>query len=69
MTQVLFILLLAASVAFFARTVWLFGRGLAQGTADPRPRLDQLPQRLADVGIYFSGQKKVAEGDFAERAR
>jgi Fe-S oxidoreductase len=60
-TQVLFILLLAASVAFFARTVWLFGRGLAQGTADPRPRLDQLPQRLADVGIYFFGQKKVAE--------
>ena len=61
MTQVLFILLVAASVAFFARTVWLFGRGLAQGTADPRPRLDQLPQRLADVGIYFFGQKKVAE--------
>ena len=25
-TQVLFILLLAAAVAFFARTVWLFGR-------------------------------------------
>jgi Fe-S oxidoreductase len=60
-TQVLFILLLAASVAFFARTVWLFGRALAAGTADPRPRLDQLPARLVDVGIYFFGQKKVAE--------
>jgi len=60
-TQVLFILLLAASVAFFARTVWLFGRGLAQGTADPRPRLDQLPGRLMDVAVYFFGQKKVAE--------
>lgn len=61
MTQVLFILLLAASVAFFARTVWLFGRGLAQGTADPRPRLDDIPGRLLDVLIYFFGQKKVAE--------
>jgi Fe-S oxidoreductase len=60
-TQVLFILLLAASLVFFARTVWLFGRGLAEGTADPRPRLDQIPGRLADVGIYFFGQKKVAE--------
>jgi Fe-S oxidoreductase len=60
-TQVLFILLLAASVAFFARTIWLFGRALATGTADPRPRIDQLPGRLADVLIYFFGQKKVAE--------
>ncbi|HEY0481542.1 MAG TPA: heterodisulfide reductase-related iron-sulfur binding cluster [Kofleriaceae bacterium] len=61
MTQVLFILLLAASVAFFAHTVWLFGRALAQGTPDPRPRLDDIPGRLADVAIYFFGQKKVAE--------
>ena len=61
MTQVLFILLLAASVAFFARTIWLFGRALATGTAEPRPRLDDIAGRLADVGIYFFGQKKVAE--------
>ena len=61
MTQVFFILLLAASVAFFARTIWLFGRAVAPGRADPRPRLDQLPGRLMDVGIYFFGQKKVAE--------
>ncbi|HEU4614804.1 MAG TPA: 4Fe-4S dicluster domain-containing protein, partial [Kofleriaceae bacterium] len=61
MTQVLFILLLAASFAFFARTMWLFGRALATGVADPRPRIDQLPARIADVGIYFFGQKKVAE--------
>jgi Fe-S oxidoreductase len=60
-TQAVFILLLAASVAFFARTVWLFGRAVAAGTADPRPRLDQLSGRLLDVGIYFFGQKKVAE--------
>ncbi len=61
MNQVLFILLLAAAVAFFARTTWLFGRAVAEGVADPRPRLDQIPERLMDVGIYFFGQKKVAE--------
>ena len=61
MTQVIFILLLSASLAFFARTVWLFGRAVAQGTAEPRPRLDELPGRIADVAIYFFGQKKVAE--------
>jgi Fe-S oxidoreductase len=60
-TQLVFILLLAASLAFFARTVWLFGRAVAAGTADPRPRLDELAGRIADVGIYFFGQKKVAE--------
>lgn len=61
MNQVLFILLLAASLAFFARTVWLFGRAVAAGAPDPRPRLDDLPGRLLDVGVYFFGQKKVAE--------
>ncbi|HEV7559208.1 MAG TPA: hypothetical protein VGO00_27225, partial [Kofleriaceae bacterium] len=61
MTQVIFILLLAASFVFFARTVWLFGRAVAAGTADPRSRLDDLPGRLMDVGIYFFGQKKVSE--------
>jgi len=60
-TQVIFILLLAASLAFFARTVWLFGRAVAAGVPDPRPRTDDLPGRLMDVGIYFFGQKKVAE--------
>jgi Fe-S oxidoreductase len=60
-TQVIFILLLAASLAFFARTTWLFGRAVFAGAADPRPRLDQIPGRLMDVGIYFFGQKKVAE--------
>ena len=61
MTQVLFILLLAASLAFFARTVWLFGRAVAAGTPDARSRIDDLPGRLMDVGIYFFAQKKVAE--------
>ncbi len=61
MTQVLFILLLVAALVFFARTTVIFGRAVAVGAADPRPRLDQLPGRLMDVGIYFFGQKKVAE--------
>jgi len=55
------LLLIAASLAFFARTTWLFGRAVFAGTPDPRPRLDDLPGRLLDVGIYFFGQKKVAE--------
>jgi Fe-S oxidoreductase len=61
MNTAIFLILLASSLAFFARTVWLFGRGLAAGVADPRPRTDQLAERLIDVGIYFFGQKKVAE--------
>jgi len=60
-TQVLFILLLAASLAFFARTTWLFGRAVFAGGPEPRPRLDEIGGRIADVGIYFFGQKKVAE--------
>jgi Fe-S oxidoreductase len=60
-TQLVFILLLAASLAFFAHTVWVFGRAVAAGAPDPRPRLDDLAGRVADVAIYFFGQKKVAE--------
>ena len=61
MQQVVLILLIAASFAFFVRTVMLFGRAAAQGAPDPRPRLDDIAGRLVDVGIYFFGQKKVAE--------
>src|SRR5258707_11630478 len=60
-TQLVFALLLAAALAFFARTVWLFGRAVFAGTPEPRPRLDDLAGRIADVGIYFFAQKKVAE--------
>ncbi len=60
-SHILLLFLLAASVAFFARTVWVFGTAVAEGVADPRPRLDDLPGRLMDVGIYFFAQKKVAE--------
>ncbi len=61
MTTLVFVVLLAAAVTFFARTVWVFGRAVATGVPDPRPRTDQLGARLASVGIYFFGQKKVAE--------
>ena len=61
MQQVVLILLIAASLAFFVRTVMLFGRAAAQGAPEPRPRLDDIAGRLVDVGIYFFGQKKVAE--------
>ncbi|MEZ4401957.1 MAG: (Fe-S)-binding protein [Kofleriaceae bacterium] len=61
MSIVLFVILLAAAFTFFARTMWLFGRAVATGVADPRPRIDQLPARLVSVGVYFFGQKKVAE--------
>ncbi len=61
MNTVIFIVLLAGALTFFARTTWLFGRGVMAGVADPRPRFDELGGRLMDVGIYFFGQKKVAE--------
>lgn len=61
MDTFIFIVLLATSFTFFARTMWLFGRAVATGTKDPRPRIDQLGERLLSVGVYFFGQKKVAE--------
>ena len=61
MAQVIFALLLAASLVFFIKTSVLFGRAVFAGTPEARPRLDELPARLVDVGIYFFGQKKVAE--------
>jgi hypothetical protein len=61
MNTAIFIVLFAAALVFFARTTWLFGRAVFSGVADPRPRLDQIPERLADILIYFFGQKKVAE--------
>jgi heterodisulfide reductase subunit C len=61
MNTVIFWILLAASFAFFARTMWLFGRAVAEGVPDPRPRIDQIPARLMSVGVYFFAQKKVAE--------
>jgi Fe-S oxidoreductase len=61
MNTAIFIILLAAALVFFVRTTWLFGRAVFSGAADPRPRLDEIPQRLGDIALYFFAQKKVAE--------
>jgi Fe-S oxidoreductase len=61
MRPVIFGALLALAFALFGRTMHAMVRAARRGGADPRPRLDQLPGRLASVLIYFFGQKKVAE--------
>lgn len=61
MRPYLFAVILALALGFFARTMQAFVRAAARGGAEPRPRLDQIPMRLASVLIYFVGQKKVAE--------
>ncbi|HUH04187.1 MAG TPA: hypothetical protein VML75_19450, partial [Kofleriaceae bacterium] len=61
MSQLIFVVLLAAALGYFATTMYAMVRAASRGSADPRPRLDQLPRRLASVLIYFIGQKKVAE--------
>jgi Fe-S oxidoreductase len=61
MKTLVFIVLLAASFGFFAMTMRSFVRAMNRGVADPRPRWDQIPARIASVLIYFLGQKKVAE--------
>jgi Fe-S oxidoreductase len=61
MKPAIFVLLLAAAAGFFVKTMIYFARAAGRGVADPRPRIDQLFSRLMSVGIYFFGQKKVAE--------
>lgn len=61
MKPIIFIVLLAGFIGFFVRTVSTMALAAARGVADPRPRMDQLSERLKSVLIYFFGQKKVAE--------
>jgi len=61
MEIVFFVVLLAASMGFFIKTLSTMIRAAARGAPDPRPRLDQIPRRILSVLIYFVGQKKVAE--------
>ena len=61
MSVVIFALLLLAGFGFFTHTMMSMVRAAARGSAEPRPRLDQLPARVASVLIYFFGQKKVAQ--------
>ncbi len=60
-SSIVFTALLIVALAFFGRTLHAFIRALRRGTADARPRIDQLPRRLFHVLVYFFGQKKVAE--------
>jgi len=61
MRPIIFGVLLALAFAAFGRTIHAMVRAAGRGSSDPRPRLDQLPRRLASVLIYFFGQRKVAE--------
>lgn len=61
MKQLIFAALMLAAFGFFAMTIRRYVRVVLMGSADPRPRLDQLGKRLMMVLIYFVGQKKVAE--------
>ena len=61
MTSIVFTALLIVALAFFGRTIYVMARAVRRGASDPRPRIDQIPARLATVLIYFFGQKKVAE--------
>ncbi len=61
MQPYIFAALLLLAAGLFGHTVTAMVRAAARGAADPRPRLDRLPQRLLSVAIYFFGQKKVAE--------
>ena len=61
MRPLIFGVVLALALGFFARTLYAFSRAAGRGVSDPRPRFDQLPSRLLSVLVYFFGQKKVAE--------
>jgi hypothetical protein len=61
MRPYLFAAILLLALGFFYQTMVAFVRAAGRGVAEPRPRLDQLPQRLMDVLVYFIGQKKVAQ--------
>lgn len=59
--SLIFVVLIAAAVGFFLRTMSTMVSAAAAGAKEPRPRLDQIGARIASVLIYFIGQKKVAE--------
>ncbi|WP_428264349.1 (Fe-S)-binding protein [Haliangium sp.] len=62
MRTVIFVILLAAAGGFFIRTIARMAQAAARGVDDPRPRLDQLGERIRSVLVFFLGQKKVVTG-------
>jgi Fe-S oxidoreductase len=59
MKQIVFALLLVASLALFAWTVRRFLRAILSGRADART--NNTGERLRSLAVYFFGQKKVVE--------
>jgi len=59
MKQIVFALLLIASLALFAWTVRRFLRAILSGRADAR--VNNTGERLRSLAVYFFGQKKVVE--------
>src|SRR6185369_16382831 len=59
MKQVVFALLLVASLVLFAWTVRRFTRAILSGRPDRRT--DRTSDRLRSLLVYFFGQKKVVE--------
>jgi Fe-S oxidoreductase len=69
MKQLIFAAIVAVAFAAFGWTLVRYIRVMLRGAPDPRPRLDQLPKRLAAFLVFFLGQKKVAEGQIKPAMR
>jgi Fe-S oxidoreductase len=67
MKQIIFAVVLLASLVMFAWTVRRFGRMILAGR--PENRNDRIGERLRSVLVYFLGQKKVIEKTTVPAAR
>src|SRR5687767_14907757 len=61
MKQLVFVALIAAALGGFFWTMQRYVRVMFLGRPDWRPRLDQIPERIRVLLVFFFGQKKVAE--------
>jgi Fe-S oxidoreductase len=68
MKELVFGALLLGAFGAFGFTVLRYAQLASLGAAEPRPRLDQIAQRLWTVLVYFFGQKKVAEKQIGKAA-
>jgi Fe-S oxidoreductase len=60
MKQLIFAALFIIANGFFVWTMQRYVRVMLMGTADPRPRFDQIGKRIANILVFFFGQKSVA---------